>query len=255
MAVTLPTNFDWSSVAAPSGPFGVEPIAGSESVLQNLSGAGALGTNGILGFLSGLGSKAGNLQNLTRFAGSLGSLLGPGFDIAASTKALEDMAKKTEQSIDQRISNIYPALTGLTGEQALNRYRQEFADTVQKVQAQGRADLGIDPEISKQYGTLSNRIEGIQAGNLNLSNLVGGYEKLALDPPVVSMNTAAIRSAADWVDPTTNQVRSEYKALYDYSDPQSKQFIYGSPRTADAIGKYYNTSGDVAGLMNYGTLA
>ena len=42
--------------------------------------------------------------------------------------------------------------------------------------------------------------------------------------------------------------------MYDYSDPQTLRFIYGARDTSDAVGKYYNTSGDVSGLMNYGGL-
>ena len=76
MSTTLPTNYDWSSTQAPSGPFGSESIPGSESVLNNLSGLGALGSKGL------------DLSNLSRFAGSLGGLLGGGGSI-------EDIMKDT----------------------------------------------------------------------------------------------------------------------------------------------------------------
>ena len=251
MPTPLPTSYDWSSTQAPSGPFGVESIPGSESVLGNLTGLGALGTRGILNFANGFGSSGLNLSNLSRFAGSLGSLLGPGFDMEASTEELEKMAKKTTKQVDERISNIYPALTGKTGEQALNEYYQNFADTVAKVQSQGRADLGISPDIAAEYDRLGSRVDNIQ-NQYSLAGRLGGYEKLALEPPVVSMDVSSIRRAADWASP---EIASQFGMMTDYSGPQASRFIYGGNRTADAIGKYYNTSGDVAGLMNYGTLA
>lgn len=195
----------------------------------------------------------GNLQNLTRLAGSLGTLFGGGglsFDTEKTIKELENMIKKTTKQTDKRIANIYPGLTGMTGEEALNKYYDAFANTVSDVAARGRADLGISPDIASEYTRLNNRVQNIQ-NQYSLSGRLGGYENLALNPPVVSMDVGAIRDAADWVDPTTNQIKGKYKAMYDYQDPQTQQFMYGSRNTSDAIGKYYNTSGDVAGLMSY----
>lgn len=251
MSVTLPTNYDWASTQAPSGPFGVEPISGSESVLGNLSGAGALGTRGILSFLDGFGGKSVNLNNLNRLAGTVGGLLGPGFDIEASTKALEKKAKDTTEEINQRISNIYPGLTGMTGSEALQNYYKNFANTELNVRRQGYADLQREPDISTSYETLNTRVDDIQ-NQYSLANRLEGYEKIALDPSVVKMDTQSIRSAADWSAP---EIASQYGMMMDYSGPQASKFIYGNRGTTDAIGRYYNTSGDVAGLMSYGTLA
>jgi hypothetical protein len=251
MSTSLPTNYDWSSTQAPSGPFGTASIPGAESVLGNLGGLGALGSKGLGSFFESIGSGALNLNNLSRLAGTVGNFIGPGFDVEASTEALDERAKKTKRQINKRISNIYPGLTGMTGEEALNKYYDNFANTVANVSAQGRADLGIDPDISKQYNQLNTRIQNIQ-DQYSLAGRLGGYEKLALDPAVVSMDVGSIRSAADWTAP---EIASQYGMLMDYSGPQASKFIYGNRGTADAIGKYYNTSGDVAGLMNYGTLA
>lgn len=251
MPTSLPSNYDWSSTQAPSGPFGTESIPGSESVLGNLSGLGALGSKGVLDFLGGLGSGAINLNNLSRLAGGIGSLLGPGFDMEASTKALKEEAKKTTQKINKRISNIYPELTGMTGEEALNKYYDNFANTVSDVNARSRADLGIDPDISRQYNQLNTRVQDIQ-NQYSLAGRIGGYEKLALDPAVVSMDVRSIRNAANWTAP---EIAAQYGMFTDYSGPQTSKFIYGGSNTADAVGRYYNSSGDVAGLMNYGTLA
>jgi hypothetical protein len=223
--------------------------------VSSAAGEGKIGFSG-----APVGSVAGafDLNNLTRLAGSLGSLFGSGSNsiedyIKQATKTLKQEQRRTTKKINTRIENIYPELTGMTGEEALNKYYDAFANTVADVTAQGRADLGVTPDISAEYDRLNNRVQNIQ-NQYSLAGRLGGYEKLALDPPVVSMDAASIRNVADWVDPTSNQIKSKYKAMYDYQDPQSQQFIYGSRNTADAIGRYYNTSGDVSGLMNYGGL-
>jgi len=199
--------------------------------------------------------QIGDLQNLGRLAGGIGALFGTGAVsnkyIEEATKVLQEEAKKTTQQIDERIGNIYPALTGLTGPEAMQKYYDAFADTVARVQNQGRTDLGISPDLSTEYNRLGSRVDNIQ-NQYSLAGRLGGYEKLALEPPVVSMDVSSIRGAADWGSP---EMAAQFGMMTDYSAPQTSRFIYGGNRTADAIGKYYNTSGDVAGLMNYGTLA
>jgi len=248
---SLPTNYDWSQTQAPSGPFGTQSIPGSESVLGNLSGLGALGSKGLGSFFESIGSGSLDLNNLSRLAGTVGNFIGPDFDVEASTEALDKRAKKTKRQINKRISNIYPGLTGKTAAEMIPKYRRRFAKTVDRTREQGRADLGIDPDLSGPYNILNTRVEDIQ-NQYSLAGRLGGYEQLALDPAVVPMDIGSIRSAADWTAP---EIASQYGMLMDYSGPQASKFIYGNRGTADAIGKYYNTSGDVAGLMNYGTLA
>lgn len=232
------------------------PNTSWQNVSDPVSSAPGEGKIGFSGSPLNLGGLAiGDLSNLTRFAGSLGSLFGGGSSvedyIKEATKTLKKEQRKTTKKIDKRIENIYPGLTGMTGEEALAKYYDAFANTVAEVASRGRADLGISPDISSEYDRLNTRVQNIQ-DQYSLAGRLGGYEKLALDPPVVSMDVSSIRDVADWVDPTSNQIKSKYKAMYDYADPQTQQFIYGSRNTADAIGRYYNTSGDVAGLMNYG---
>jgi hypothetical protein len=217
-------------------------------VSQMPAGMG-FGTSGLQNFIDQLGQ--GNFSNIFRLAGTVGNLIGPGFDIKASTKALDKRAKQTTKDIDERIANIYPGLTGKTAAEMMPEYERRFAETVERTREQGRADLGIDPDLSGPYNRLNTRVEDIQ-NQYSLAGRLGGYEKLALDPAVVSMDVGSIRSAADWTAP---EIASQYGMLMDYSGPQASKFIYGNRGTADAIGKYYNTSGDVAGLMNYGTLA
>jgi hypothetical protein len=233
-----------------TGTSGIGPFASGDTYAQAIGG-GALGSKGIAGFLGGLGSGSFNLDNLNRLAGTVGNFIGPGFDVEASTEALDERAKETKRQINKRISNIYPGLTGRTAAKMIPKYERRFAETVERTREQGRADLGIDPDLSGPYNRLNTRVEDIQ-NQYSLAGRLGGYEQLALDPAVVSMDVGSIRSAADWTAP---EIASQYGMLMDYSGPQASKFIYGNRGTADAIGRYYNTSGDVAGLMNYGTLA
>lgn len=239
MAVAQGKDVSWSEMPAGMGFY----AQGKDVPVGQMPAGMAFGSNPF-----GLGS----IGNLGRLAGSVGGLFGEEFSIEESTKKLKEEADKVRKEIDQRIGNIYPALTGLTGPEAMQKYYDAFADTVAQTTAQGRADLTADPDISKQYSTLANRVEGIQSGNLNLANLVGGYENLALDPPVVSIDPAKIKAAGAWSAP---EIASQYSQFMNYSGPQTSSFISGVQKpTADAIGRYYNTSGDFAGLMNYGGL-
>lgn len=206
-------------------------------------------TSGLGGILDQLGT--GDFSNVFRLAGTIGGLLGPNFDPRASTEQLKQESKKTTKQINKRIGNIYPELTGKTGAQSLTEAYENFANTVADVTARGRADLGIDPDISKQFNQLNTRVQDIQ-NQYSLGGRLGGYEKLALDPAVVAMDIGSIRGASSWSAP---EIASQYGMFTDYSGPQASKFIYGGNNTAEAIGRYYNTSGDVAGLMNYGTLA
>ena len=243
-----PTNY-WSTNKAPTGTWGTGSVPDGEAVLGGLAKSP---------LSDGVAFGIGNLDNLTRLAGGIGSLFGGGGGssvedyIKEATKTLKEEQRRTTKKIDRRIENIYPGLTGMTGEEALAKYYDAFANTVANTAAQGRADLNTSPDISSEYGRLNTRVQDIQ-NQYSLAGRLGGYENLALDPAVVSMDVASIRDTADWVDPATNQIKGKYKAMYDYSDPQSQRFIYDKS-AADAIGRYYNTSGDVAGLMNYGGL-
>lgn len=230
-----------------AGTSGIGPFASGDTYAQAI-GKNA-GTSGFQGFLGGLAN--GDFSNVFRLAGAFGGLLGPNFDPQASTEQLKQESKKTTKQINKRIKNIYPELTGMTGEEALNQYYENFGNTVENVTRQGLANLGIDPDISKQYNQLNTRVQDIQ-NQYSLGGRLGGYEKLALDPAVVSMNIGSIRGASSWSAP---EIASQYGMFTNYSGPQASKFIYGGNNTAEAVGRYYNTSGDVAGLMNYGTLA
>jgi len=204
-----------------------------------------------------LNTEQPNFGNLFRLAGTLGSLFGAGGEsiddyIQEATKILKEESKQTTKDVNKRIANI-EKLTGITPGAARRKAYDRMDREVKQYIKRGRKDLATRPDIGEEFDRLDTRAQDIQ-NRYSLSNLLGGYENIALNPPVVSMDVNAIRNTADWVDPTTNQVQSKYKAMYDYSDPQTQRFLYGNRNTADAIGRYYNTSGDVAGLMNYGSV-
>lgn len=238
-------NVSWNDMPEGMGFY----AEGKDVPVDQMPEGMGFGTSNLQNFLNKLAT--GNFSNVFRLAGTVGNLLGPGFDTAASTRELQKMGDETTKKINERISNIYPGLTGMTGSEALQNYYKNFANTELNVRRQGYADLQREPDISTSYGTLNTRVDDIQ-NQYSLANRIGGYEKLALDPSVVKIDTQSIRSAADWSAP---EIASQYGMMMDYSGPQASKFIYGNRGTADAIGRYYNTSGDVAGLMSYGTLA
>ena len=247
-----PTNY-WSDNKAPTGTWGTESVSYGDAALDNLTRS-PLSDSNIL--------NIGNLDNLTRLAGSLGSLFGGGGSsvedyIKEATKALKKEQRRTTNKIDQRIENISPGLTGYTAAEKYPEYLRSFAETADRTREQGRADLGISPNVGTEYDRLGSRIQDITS-QYSLASQLGGYPTIASQGAapgqVTTIDAASIRDVADWVDPATNQIKGKYKAMYDYGDPQTQRFIYGSRNTSDAIGRYYNTSGDVAGLMNYGGL-
>jgi hypothetical protein len=279
MPVSLPAYYDWSSTNAPSGPFGVEPISGSETVFNNLSGQGAFGEGGAVDPFSAFNKNTSDLSNVNRLAGDLGRLFSSPFDPKQNLKDLRAIEKQNIKRTRKTISNVYPELTGLTGEKSRVEAYEQFADTVAKLGELARYDLGVDPDLSKQYNQFSTRVQDIQ-NQYSLSGRLGGYDQLALNPPVVTMDVGSLRGSTQWGSP---EIAAQYNSLIDYSGPQTSSFIYGSNRpretykipdryaaledprmaalvyggdkTADAIGRYYNTSGDVAGLMNYGSVS
>ena len=169
--------------------------------------------------------------------------------VKESTGILNDLTDETEAKTREYAAQVYPGLTGLTGEEALNKYYDAFSDTITRIEDRGLSQLGNRPDIGKEYDTLSGRVEGILNNNqYNLASQAGGYGNIARGEGVVQMDQGRLDAAGDRL------LNAKYKQAYDYGDPQTSKFIYGSDNTANAIGKYYNTSGDVAGLMSYGAV-
>lgn len=169
--------------------------------------------------------------------------------VKESTGILNDLTDETEAKTSEYAAQVYPGLTGLTGEEALSKYYDAFSDTITRIEDRGLSQLANRPEIDQEYDRLSGRVGNILNNNqYNLASQAGGYGNIVRGEGVVQMDQGRLDAAGDRL------LNAKYKQAYDYGDPQTSKFIYGSDNTANAIGKYYNTSGDVAGLMSYGAV-
>lgn len=169
--------------------------------------------------------------------------------VKKSTGILNEIADETEAKVSDYAEQVYPGLTGLTGEEALSKYYDAFSDTITRVEDRGLSQLANRPEIDQEYNRLSGRVGNILNNNqYNLASQAGGYGNIVRGEGVVQMDQGRLDAAGDRL------LNAKYKQAYDYGDPQTSKFIYGSDNTANAIGKYYNNSGDVAGLMSYGAV-
>ncbi len=211
------------------------PGAGNNSFLDVLAGnVGGLGAD-IKTLFGGSSSKTG-VDAISDY-------------VKKSTDTLNKLTDETEDKVASYAADVYPGLTGLTGEEALNKYYDAFSDTIARVEDRGLSQLANRPEIDQEYNRLATRVGNVLNNNqYNLASQVGGYGNIARGEGVVQMDQGRLDAAGDRL------LNAKYKQAYDYGDPQTSKFIYGSDKTADAIGKYYNTSGDVAGLMSYGSV-
>ena len=171
-----------------------------------------------------------------------------------STEKLDKERVKTYADIQDAFKRI-AGVTGVSTEDAVQQYYKQFSDTMDKITTQGRADLREDPDISKQYATLGNRITKDQAQYSNLNNLryTGAYKAAdAVDP----INPNAIKDVMT--------LGPAYKEQYSYEDPESRQNIYGRRNAIGDIASFYAndpnlnqymvsaTDRNIQDLMNYG---
>jgi hypothetical protein len=244
-----PSNFDLGTYTFPEGT----TIGVTDGTQFDLSGKTFTPGKKGGGFLDILSANVGGLgADLSTLFG--GSSSKRGADAIAeyskkSTDILNELADEAEDKVAYYAEQVYPGLTGLTGEEALSKYYDAFSDTITRVEDRGLSQLDKRPEIDQEYDRLSGRVGNILNNNqYNLASQAGGYGNIVRGEGVVQMDQGRLDAAGDrLLDP-------RYKQAYDYGDPQTSKFIYGSDNTANAIGKYYNTSGDVAGLMSYGAV-
>jgi len=223
---------------------------GSQFDLSGTNFTPGKGNNSFLDVLAGnVGGLGADIKTL--FGGSSSKT---GVDaisdyVKKSTDTLNKIADKTEAKTNYYAEQVYPGLTGLTGEEALSKYYDAFSDTITRIEDRGLSQLGNRPDIEKEYDTFSGRVGDILNNNqYNLASQAGGYGNIVRGEGVVQMDQGRLDAAGDRL------LNAKYKQAYDYGDPQTSKFIYGSDNTANAIGKYYNNSGDVAGLMSYGAV-
>lgn len=167
-----------------------------------------------------------------------------------TAEILRDQADETEAKIDDRLEAIYPGLTGLTGEDAINRYRGEFSQNVQDFTAQGRADLDRNPDVSPQFEQSMRDIKRVQ-DQFSLAEQLGGYPKIALDPQVVKTDTQGLKDImGDVGDAIEAQGSMDYMKR-----PETAYLIQGiQADRAAAIADFLSNSKPMSDLMNYGNV-
>ena len=198
--------------------------------------------------------------NLIRLAGGIGDLFGGGRG-GTTMKDLEEKMEKArevlleeedryEGKIDDRLEAIYPGLTGLTGEDAVNRYRGEFSQNVQDFTAQGRADLDRNPDVSPQFEQSMRDIKRVQ-DQFSLAEQLGGFPKIALDPQVVKTNTNRLKDIMKGIGADI-----EAEGSMDYMKrPETAYLIQGiQADRAAAIADFLSNSKPMSDLTNYGNV-
>ena len=155
-----------------------------------------------------------------------------------------------EGKIDDRLEAIYPGLTGLTGEDAVNRYRGEFSQNVQDFTAQGRADLDRNPDVSPQFEQSMRDIKRVQ-DQFSLAEQLGGFPKIALDPQVVKTNTNRLKDIMKGIGADI-----EAEGSMDYMKrPETAYLIQGiQADRAAAIADFLSNSKPMSDLTNYGNV-
>ena len=222
----------------------------------DLSGTNFTPGKGNNSFLDVLAANVGGLgaDIATLFGGSSSGKGKKGADAIAdyvkeSTGILNEIADETEAKIGKYAREVNPGLTDKYPAEALREYYKAFSDTITRTENRSLSQLANRPEIDQEYDRLSGRVGNILNNNqYNLASQAGGYGNIVRGEGVVQMDQGRLDAAGDRL------LNAKYKQAYDYGDPQTSKFIYGSADTAKAIGKYYNTSGDVAGLMSYGAV-
>lgn len=162
--------------------------------------------------------------------------------VREATKGL----KEEQQRVYGQIQDVFGRISGLTGvstDDAVQQYYKQFSDYMDKAYAQGRKDLAEDPNISKQYEQLGNRVQSIQNQYSLLSNPRFAQAYKAPDA-VTPIDVDSIKG--------TMTLGPSYAEHYSYKDPQSQKFIYGRPDAVREIASFYASNPNVGDLMNYG---
>lgn len=210
---------DTSGLTGPSSPFG---------------GGGS-------GFLGGL---AGAIPNLTRIAGGIGdiySVATRGQDQQKSIEQIQDWAKQTITDIQDVFGRIGD-LTGLATEDARGEYYKDYANTMDKIWNQARADLDVDPRIDAPYDRLGGRIQDITKQYSLLRSPV--YEAAYKAPDAVApIDTESIKNVMT--------LGPGFREQYSYKDPETQKLIKGGGDTLAAYTAALSSSPDVQRLMSY----
>lgn len=217
------------------------------------------------GFINQFGqfvNKAGQLiPQIGKIAGAVGDIArigsqgDPGIFNTNVQRESTDKIKKEQEKTYADIQGVFKNIAGVTGvstEDAVQQYYKQFSNAIEGLTAQGRSDLREDPDISKQYATLRNRItqDQTQYSNLNNPRFAAAYK--AADA-VASINPDAIKNVMT--------LGPAYKEQYSYEDPESQKNIYGRRNAIGDIASFYAndpnlnqymvSAGNTQELMNY----
>jgi len=171
---------------------------------------------------------------------------GAGFLNSEFVKQATKDLKEEQKNVYGQIQDVFARISGLTGvstDDAVQQYYKQFSDYMDKAYAQGRKDLAEDPNISKQYEQLGNRVQSIQNQYSLLSNPRFAQAYKAPDA-VTPIDVDRIKG--------TMTLGPSYAEQYSYKDPQSQKFIYGRPDAVGEIASFYASNPNVGDLMNYG---
>lgn len=207
-------------------------------------------------------NKAGQLiPQIGKIAGAVGDIArigsqgDPGIFNTNVQRESTDKIKKEQEKTYADIQGVFKNIAGVTGvstEDAVQQYYKQFSNAIEGLTAQGRSDLREDPDISKQYATLRNRItqDQTQYSNLNNPRFAAAYK--AADA-VASINPDAIKNVMT--------LGPAYKEQYSYEDPESQKNIYGRRNAIGDIASFYAndpnlnqymvSAGNTQELMNY----
>lgn len=201
-----------------------------------------------------LGTVVNALPVITRGIGAVRDI----FDVATSVpggagflnnefvrQATKEL-KNEQNRVYGQIQDVFDRIAGLTGvstDDAVQQYYKQFSNYMDKAYTQGRADLASDPNITKQYEQLGNRVKDIQTQYSLLSNPRFAQAYKAPDA-VTPIDVDAIKG--------TMTLGPAYAEQYSYRDPQSQKFIYGRPDAVREIASFYSSNPNVGDLMNYG---
>jgi hypothetical protein len=209
-------------------------------------------TGGGLGGVLGTISKA--LPAITKGIGAVRDIYdvavsipgGAGFLNSEFVREATKQLKDEQNRVYGQIQDVFGEIAGLTGvstDDAVQQYYKQFSDYMDKAYTQGRADLASDPNITKQYEQLGNRVKDIQTQYSLLSNPRFAQAYKAPDA-VTPIDVDAIKG--------TMTLGPAFAEQYSYRSPQSQEFIYGPPDAVREIASFYSNNPNISNLMNYG---
>ena len=151
--------------------------------------------------------------------------------------------KKEQEDISGKIRDTFTRIAGVTGvstEDAVQRYYKQFSDTIDDLNKVARTDLTEKPDISEQYAQLAARIPEIQKqySGLNNDRITAAYKA---PDAVAPIDANAIKNVMT--------LGPAYKDQYSYEDPESQKNIYGRRNAIGDIASFYANDPNLSNFM------